>query len=172
MEFLELAKKRYSCRKFLEKEVEKAKIEKVLEAGRLAPTACNFQPQRIWVITDKEKINSLRECTRFTFDAPVILVICYDKQESWKRKFDEKDEGIVDSSIVSTHMMLQITELGLGSTWVASFDPNKARKILNIPENLEIVNLLPFGYPAEDGEPSEMHEKRKKLDEIVIWNEF
>jgi len=172
MEFLELVKKRYSCRKFLNKEVEKEKIEKVLEAGRLAPTACNFQPQRILVVTDREKINSLKECTRFTFDAPVILVVCYDKTESWKRKYDGKDEGIVDSSIVSTHMMLEITELGLGSTWVASFEPNKAREILNIPENLEIVNLLPFGYPAEDGVPSAMHEERKSLDELVYWNKF
>lgn len=172
MEFLELVKKRYSCRKFLEKEVEREKIEKVLEAGRLAPTAANFQPQRIFVITDKEKREALKECTKFTFDAPVILAVCYDKTESWKRKYDGADEGIVDCSIVSTHMMLEIAELGLGSTWVASFDPEKAREILNIPEDLEIVNLLPFGYPAEDGMPSQMHEKRKSLDEIVSWNKF
>lgn len=172
MEFLELVRKRYSCRKFLEKEVEQEKIEKVLEAGRLAPTACNFQPQRILVITDAEKREALKECTKFTFDAPVILAVCYDKTESWKRKYDGQDEGVVDSSIVSTHMMLQITELGLGSTWVASFDPSKAREILKIPENLEIVNLLPFGYPAEDGMPSAMHEKRKTLEKIVSWNHF
>ena len=172
MEFLELVQKRYSCRKFLNKEVEKEKIEKVLEAGRLAPTACNFQPQRVLVITDREKINALKECTRFTFDAPVILAVCYDKTESWKRKYDGEDEGIVDCSIVSTHMMLEITELDLGSTWVASFDPNKAREILKLPENLEIVNLLPFGYPAEEAEPSEMHEKRKQLEETVFWDHF
>lgn len=172
MDFLELVKKRYSCRKFLNKEVEKEKIEKVLEAGRLAPTACNFQPQRILVITDLEKREALKKCTNFTFDAPVILVVCYNKEESWKRKYDGQDEGVIDCSIVSTHMMLEITELGLGSTWVASFDPKKAREILNIPENLEIVNLLLFGYPAEDGMPSQMHEKRKNLDEIVSWNHF
>lgn len=172
MEFLELVQKRYSCRNFKDKEVEKEKIQKILEAGRLAPTACNFGPQRILVITDKEKVENLKECTRFTFDAPVILVVCYDKNESWKRKYDGQDEGIVDCSIVSTHMMLQITELGLGSTWVGAFNPCKAREILNIPDNLEIVNLLPFGYPAEDDIPSAMHEKRKELDEIVYWNEF
>ncbi len=94
------------------------------------------------------------------------------KGRIWKRKYDGQDEGIVDSSIVSTHMMLQITELGLGSTWVASFDPSKAREILNIPDNLEIVNLLPFGYPAEDEVPSAMHAKRKSLDELIFWNTF
>lgn len=172
MEFLELVQKRYSCREFSVKEVEKEKIEKVLETGRLAPTACNFQPQRILVVTDKEKREELKECTRFTFDAPVILVVCYNKEESWKRKYDGQDEGIVDCSIVSTHMMLQIQELGMGSTWVGSFDPMKAREILKIPENLEIVNLLPFGYPAENNVPSQMHEKRKVMSEIAFWNEF
>lgn len=172
MEFLELTKARYSCRKFLKRQVEREKIEKILEAGRLAPTACNFQPQRILVITDSEKIEALKECTKFTFDAPVILLVCYDKGESWKRKYDGHDEGIVDSSIVSTHMMLQISELGLGSTWVGSFDTNKAREILNVPENFEIVNLLPFGYPAEDALPSAKHEERKELQETVFWNEF
>ncbi len=172
MEFLELVQKRYSCREFSAKEVEKEKIEKVLETGRLAPTACNFQPQKILVVTDHEKREKLKECTRFTFDAPVILVVCYNKEESWKRKYDGQDEGIVDCSIVSTHMMLQIQELGMGSTWVGSFDPMKAREILKIPENLEIVNLLPFGYPAENNVPSQMHEKRKVMSEIAFWNEF
>ena len=172
MDFLELAQKRYSCRKFLPTQVEPEKIQKILEAGRLAPTACNFQPQRILVITDENKRKALKECTKFTFDAPVILVVCYDKEKSWKRKYDGQDEGIVDACIVSTHMMLQITHLGLGSTWVGSFDPHKAREILNIPENLEIVNLLPFGYPAEDGVPSGMHEERKKIEDFISWNIF
>ena len=118
MNFIELAKERYSCRSFLEKQVEKEKIDLVLEAARLAPTAGNFQPQKILVITNKEKINKLKECTLFTFNAPVILAICYDKNISWKRKFDGKDEGIIDVGIVATHMMLQITELGLASTLV------------------------------------------------------
>ena len=172
MEFLELTKARYSCIKFLKKEVEIEKIKKILEAGKLAPTACNFQPQRILVITDSEKIEALKEATKFTFDAPVILLVCYDKNESWKRKQDGQDEGIIDASIVSTHMMLQITELGLGSTWVGSFNPSKAREILKVPENFKIVNLLPLGYPAEDALPSIKHEERKELQETVFWNEF
>ncbi len=172
MEFLELVQKRYSCRKFSNQEVARETIEKILEVGRLAPTACNFQPQRILVITEKEKLQALKECTKFTFDAPVVLMICYDKEESWKRKVDGQDEGIVDCAIVSTHLMLQIAELELGSTWVGSFDPIIARQILEIPENWEIVNLLPFGYPAEDGVPGPMHEKRKSLKELVYWNCF
>lgn len=172
MTFLELAEKRYSCRKFSDREVEEEKIEALLKAAQLAPTAVNFQPQRILVITDKEKIKSLDEngCTRYTFNAPLMMVVCYDKGKSWKRSFDGKDEGIVDASIITTHMMLEAVELGLGSTWVGAFDPAKAREILEVPENYEIVSLLPIGYPAM--EPGERHHKRIDISEFTFRNKF
>ena len=172
MTFLELAEKRYSCRKFSDREVEEEKIEALLKAAQLAPTAVNFQPQRILVLTDKEKIKSLDEngCTRYTFNAPLMMVVCYDKGKSWKRSFDGKDEGIVDASIITTHMMLEAVELGLGSTWVGAFDPAKAREILEVPENYEIVSLLPIGYPAM--EPSERHHKRIDTSEFTFRNKF
>ena len=172
MDFLSLAKQRYSCRSFLDKKVEKEKIDKILEAGRIAPTAVNFQPQRILVLDDKERLYKLSECTKFGWNAPVILVVCYDKNISWKRKYDGKDEGIIDASIVTTHMMLEAQDLGLGTTWIGSFDPSKVREIYSIPENLEIVALLPIGYPSEDATPSPMHDKRNSLDEIVYWNKI
>lgn len=172
MEFLELAKKRYSCRSFLNKEIEKEKIDKILEVARIAPTAVNFQPQRILVIKDKNKIEKLKESTRYTFDAPMIFIICYDKNVSWKRKYDGNDEGITDASIVTTHMILEATDLGLGTTWVGSFNPIKVREILNIPENYEIISLIPTGYPAEDGGPSAMHYERNKIENIVSYEKF
>ena len=172
MDFLNLAKKRYSCRSFLKKKVEKEKIEKILEAGRVAPTAVNFQPQRILVLDDEEKLSRLNECTKYGWGAPIVMVICYDKTISWKRQYDNKDEGIVDASIVATHMMLEIQDLGLGTTWIGSFDPEKVREVYKIPENLEIIALLPVGYPAEDAKPSGSHEKRNSMEEMVCWNEF
>lgn len=172
MDFLNLAKKRYSCRSFLKKKVEKEKIEKILEAGRVAPTAVNFQPQRILVLDDEEKLSRLNECTKYGWGAPIVMVICYDKTISWKRQYDNKDEGIIDASIVATHMMLEIQDLGLGTTWIGSFDPEKVREIYKIPENLEIISLMPVGYPAEDAKPSSSHEKRNSMEEIVCWNEF
>ena len=172
MDFLNLAKKRYSCRSFLKKKVEKEKIEKILEAGRVAPTAVNFQLQRILVLDDEEKLSRLNECTKYGWGAPIVMVICYDKTISWKRQYDNKDEGIVDASIVATHMMLEIQDLGLGTTWIGSFDPEKVREIYKIPENLEIISLMPVGYPAEDAKPSSSHEKRNSMEEIVCWNEF
>lgn len=170
MDFLELAKERYSCRSFADKKVEKEKLEKILEAGRIAPTAVNYQPQRILVLQEPEKLAKLSECTRFGWGAPVIMIICYDKNISWKRKYDGKDEGIIDASIVTTQMMLEIQDLGLGTTWIGSFDPQKIREVYEIPENLEIVSILPVGYPSEDAHPGEMHEKRNSIEEMVYWD--
>ena len=100
------------------------------------------------------------------------MIICYDKNKSWKRKYDNKDEGVVDASIVTTHMMLEVQDLGLGSTWIGSFDPIKTREVYNIPENLEIVSLLAIGYPSEDAKASEMHYKRIPIEDFVFWNEI
>ena len=172
MDFLELAKERYSCRSFQDREVEKEKIELILEAARVAPTAVNYQPQRILVLTDKEELAKLSECTRYGWNAPVIMIVCYDKNVSWKRKYDGADEGIVDSSIVTTHMMMEAQALGLGTTWIGAFNPAKVREVYEIPENLEIVAILPIGYPAEDSDPSGMHYQRNSLEEIVYWNKI
>ena len=166
MDFLELAKNRYSCRSFSNKKVEKEKIYKILEAGRIAPTAMNIQPQRILVLEDKEKLEALGKCTRYGWGAP----ICYDKDISWKRKYDNQDEGIVDASIVTTQMMLEVHNLGLGSTWVGYFDPMKVREVYKIPANLEIVSILPIGYPSEDAKPNERHEDRNAIDKMVFWD--
>lgn len=172
MDFLELAKQRYSCRSFSDKKVEKEKLLKILQAGRVAPTAANYQPQRILVIQNEENLSKIGECTRFGWNAPIMMIICYDKNVSWKRKCDNNDEGIVDASIVATHMMLEIQSLGLGTTWIGYFDPDKVRESYNIPENFEIVALMPVGYPTEDSEPSKMHNERHSLDKIVFWEEF
>jgi len=172
MDFLKLAEERYSCRKFKAMPVEEEKIKSLLKAAQLAPTAVNFQPQRILVLTDKDKIKALdvNKCTRYTFNAPLIMVVCYDTEKSWKRKYDNADEGIVDASIVTTHIMLQATALGLGSTWVGSFNPAVAKEVLNIPESYKVVALLPIGYPDE--RPSSKHTDRLDITEISARNEF
>ncbi len=172
MDFLELAKKRYSCRSFEDKAVEQEKIDKILEAGRIAPTACNFQPQRILVLTDEAELSKLSECTKFGWGAPVIMIICYDKNVSWKNKYDGHDEGRVDASIITTHMMLEIEDLGLGTTWIGAFNPSKVREVYNIPDNYEIISILPVGYPSKDASPSAMHENRKPIEKTVFYNKF
>ncbi len=171
MNFTELAKCRYSCRKFSDREVEQEKIEHILEAGNLAPTGCNLQPQRILVLNDKAQLEKVKECTRFGFDAPLNFLICFDKSVSYKRG-DGKEFGEIDASIVATHMILKAAELGIGSTWVGAFNPIKTREIFNVPENFEIMGFFPMGYPAEDAKPASFHESRKPLSETVFYNKF
>ena len=172
MDFLSLAKQRYSCRAFAQKEVEKEKLDKIIEVARLAPTAVNYQPQRILILQEKEKLARLKECTPYGWGAPVVMIVCYDKHVSWKRKYDQQEEGIVDASIVATHMMLEIQDLGLGTTWIGSFDPIKVRQIYQIPSNLEIIALLPVGYPAIDAKPSKEHERRNAINTMVYWEKI
>ncbi len=172
MNFMELAKERYSVRKFDGGKVEADSLKSILEAGRLAPTAANYQPQRILVLDDAECLAKLKNCTPYHFNAPLALVICCDTTVSWKRSFDGKDMGEVDAAIVTTHMMLEIAELGLGTTWVGHFDTAALRSAFAIPETLTPVAILPVGHPAPDSRPSPMHEKRLGEDKTVFYNAF
>lgn len=172
MDFLGLAKERYSVRKFSSKKVECEKINLILEAGKLAPTACNFQPQRLLILDDEIGLDKLKNCTPYHFDAPLVILICYDNTVSWKRKYDNKDSGDIDASIVTTHMMLEIANLGLGTTWVGSFDPELTRKTFKLPENIIPVALLPIGYPAGDSQPNPNHDKRFDKSQVVFHNSF
>ncbi len=166
MKFLDLAKERYSVRKFDKRKVEQEKIDSILEAGKLAPTACNYQPQRVILIQSQDGLERVKDCTRYHFDAPLTLIICYDSTVSWKRSFDNYDMGAVDAGIVATHMILEIAELGLGSTWVGHFDPQKVKENFSLPENIIPVAILPIGYPAEESSPNPNHTKRQKLEII------
>ena len=168
MNFLSLAKERYSVRKFKEDIVEESKIGEILEAGRFAPTAHNSQPQRIKVITSKEELLKVDECTPCRFEAPLMLLICYDKNLSWKRSFDNKDSGYVNASIVTTHMMLAAWEIGLCSCWVMYFDPDKTRELFSLPDNLIPVAFMPIGYPEDDAMPSDSHSKRYDIKDLLI----
>lgn len=172
MDFSQLIKDRFSCRKFKNISVEQDKIDTILQSALVAPTAVNKQPQRILVLTDKDKLLSMKEFTRFDFDAPLCFVVCVDKEIAWTRRYDGTNSAWVDASIATTHMMLQAQDLGLGTTWVMSFNPEKARETLNIPDNLEIVAFLPTGYPADDVEINAFHDISIDMDEMVKYNNF
>jgi nitroreductase len=172
VDFLELAKERYSVRKFDSRQIEEEKVNLILEAGRIAPTAVNYQPQRILALQAKEEMQKLEACTPYHFGQTLALLVCYDKTVSWKRKFDNKDSGEVDASIVATHMMLEAENLGIGSTWVGHFNPQALRESFAIPENLEPVLLLMLGYPSEDAEPNPLHFKRFDKAQTVFFGSF
>jgi len=169
MSFLDLAKERYSVRNFKEQEVEKEKILQVLEAARVAPSAVNYQPWHFIVITDQQLRSKVAETyPRPWFQsAPVVIVACGDHSQSWKRK-DGKDHYDIDVAIAVDHMTLAAADLGLGTCWVCAFDAQKCHEILGLPDHLEVVALLPMGYPKEDSKPEK---KRKSIEDIVSWEE-
>lgn len=169
MDFLNLAKERYSVRKFTSEPVSQDVIDKILLAGHVAPTACNYQPQRIMVINSPEGLEKLKDCTRCHFDAPCAMLISYNKDECWTRKYDGENSGFVDASIVTTHMMMEATQLGIGTTWVMHFNPAKMIEAFSIPESLVPVALLVMGHPAEDAAPIEMHSKVRDINEVVSY---
>lgn len=172
MNFLKLAEERYSVRKFIDKAVEQDTLSKIIKAGHVAPTACNRQPQRILVINSEESIAKLRKCTECHFGASTAILICYDKEECWKRKYDGKTSGDIDASIVTTHMMMEATSLGVGTTWVMHFNPEAVRVEFAIPDNIEPVAILVMGYPATDAKPFPGHMEFRPLEDIVRYNEF
>lgn len=167
MNFQTLAEQRWSVRKFKPETLPDEVLMQILEAGRVAPTACNLQPQRVFVLRSAEALEKIKKCTRAHFNAPLVLMVCCDKTASWKRKYDGADSGVVDASIVTTHMMLAAEALGVGSCWVMHFNPAVLRSEFALPEELEPVALLPMGYPAEDAAPIAMHFERKAMNELV-----
>lgn len=168
-DFLTLAKERFSVRKFAKQSVSQNVIERILLAGQAAPTACNFQPQHIFVLQSEEALAKLRQCTRCHFDASLAMLVCYDSLQSWKRKFDGQDSGWVDASIVTTHLMMEAWDQGVGSTWVMYFDPEAIKTEFALPENLIPAALLVMGYPAEDAQINPLHTQKKPLNETVTY---
>ena len=172
MNFYELAKSRYSVRSFKDEKISKETINKILAYGHLAPTGCNLQPQRILVLNEEESLAKLKECTRSHFDAPLAMLVCYHKEEGWTRRYDGAKSAPVDCSIVTTHLMLGAWEMGIGSCWVMSFDPQKMKENFNLPKELDPVALLVMGYPAEDSVPNPLHNQFRPLEEIVSYEAF
>lgn len=166
MNFLELTDKRYSVRDYSDREIEKEKLDYILECARMAPSATNAQPWVLYVITDnqvKEKIlNSYpREWIK---KAPVYIVVCINEEKAWVRNFDQKNHGDIDGSIITEHICLAAAEQGLGTCWVCNFDPELCSLELKLPPNLKPIALIPLGYPVSDKTPVK---KRKDISEIV-----
>ena len=169
MDFSELIRKRYSVRRYKETKVEEDKLMKILEAGRIAPTGANRQPQRIIVLQGKEGLEKVNKAAR-TFGAPLVLVICADRNEAWVRHYDHKNIIDIDASIVTDHMMLQAAELGLGSVWICHFNPGLLAREFKLPENLVPVNILAIGYADDEpASPNRHAELRKSLNETVFF---
>ena len=173
MSFLDLAKERYSVRKYKNIPVEEEKLNQVLEAGRIAPSAANYQPLIFVVITDEIMRKDIATTYQrpWILQAPVIIVICGDHSRSWRRP-DGKDHLDIDAGIAVDHMTLSAAELGLGTCWVCNFDSMLCHTILGLPSNIETIALLPLGYPADEVDVNRHDTRRKSIDEMVFWNGF
>lgn len=170
--FSETGEERYACRKYLSRQVEPEKLELILEAGRVAPTGANRQPQRLVVVQSKEGMERLARCTR-DFGAPTAVIVCADTSEAWTRKYDGKNISDIDASIVTDHMMLAAASLNLDTLWICMFKPEAVREEFALPANVEPVNILLIGYgdgPAAD--PNRHDTLRKPLSATVFHERF
>jgi nitroreductase len=171
MTFIELAKRRYSCRNYDSRPVEQDKLDLILEAGRIAPSAVNYQPWHFIVIREKGNLKKIHDTYhREWFQAaPCVIVVCGDHDQSWERKQDGKDHCDIDIAIAVDHMTLQATELGLATCWICNFDKDKTTQTLNLTSYLEPIVILPVGYPLDKPDPSRHVEKRKKMQDIISF---
>lgn len=172
MNYLELAKKRYSVRSYQTKSVEEEKIATILEAGRVAPTAANQQPNHFLVLTENTEMQKLSKAAN-SHGAPLVIIVCADREAAWVRPYDNASMVDIDASIAADHMMMCAESLGLGSCWITYFDPAIVRKTFNIPANMVPVNVLSIGYAVGTPASASRHlSMRKPLAEIVHKGSF
>ena len=167
MEFNKVLEARYSVRDYKQTPVEEEKIEAILNAVRLAPTAKNSQPQKIYVAKTKEALEKVDLVTPNRFGAPVVIMVCGDKNKACILKSNGRNFLEVDVSIIQTYMMLKATDLGLGSCWIGRFNAEKMQEVFNIPENEVLYGMLLVGYEADGCVPGPMHGERLDLNQIV-----
>ena len=172
MDFLELAKKRYSVREYTDRQVEQEKLDRILKAAQAAPTACNRQPVHLLAVQSREGLEKIGKASNL-HGAPTAILVCADREKAWTRPYDGKQTTDIDASIVTDHMMLEVTDLGLGSLWICSFKPDVLRQEFSLPDNLEVINILALGYAACEPADPERHGKlRVPVEEMVSWEKL
>lgn len=175
MEFTELIKCRYSCKKYDSKQITSEQLNAILEAGRMAPTAKNLQEQHIYVIQSAEALAKVDQCTPCRYGAPTVLVVAYDKNNVYTYptakgpETDHRKSGIEDAAIVATHMLLAAKNEGVDSCWLNCVHIDDLHDALGLPANEEILMLMDLGYAAPEGTPLPNHFSRKPLSETVSY---
>ena len=169
MNILDIAKKRFSVRSYLDKEIPQETLNMILEAAHVAPTAANMQPVKLLVVKSEESKQKLAKAANI-YNAPLAIIVCSDHSIAWKRPFDNKQTTDIDASILTDHMMLEATELGLGSVWICYFKPDVIKEEFNLSDNLEPVNILAIGYSDEKPASLTRHEEtRIPLSDLVSY---
>lgn len=167
MEFMELAKSRYSCREMTQEPVRREQIEKILETALSAPTAVNHQPYKIFWLDSPAAKENLKKAARRTFGADTFLLVGCKEEEAWVREYDKMNFAQVDGSIVATHIMMEIADLGLATTWVGHFDAPMLKEMYPQMKDYDLIALFPIGYAAPDSAPSPRHTEKKPREEVV-----
>lgn len=170
MDFMDLAQARFSVREYSDRPVEKEKLERILEAGRMAPTAKNQQPQKIYVLQSEDALKKLSTLTHCAYGAKTVLLFTYNQEQDWKNPLEDGvHSGVEDVSIVATYIMLQAIELGVYTTWCNYFSNSELEKAFQLPENEKSVLIMPVGYKADNAEPAPAHTASKESNEIVCY---
>lgn len=169
MEFSDLLEKRYSVRQLSDKKVSDEQIRCILEAARLAPTAVNKQPFKVWALKSEEARSKAGDAFNFEFakKAPVIFVVGALPDNAWIRPSDQMNFACIDAAIAATSMMYEIDNLGLGTTWIGHFDQEKLKETFTQMKPFTLIAIFGVGYPADDAKPNPIHFKRKDLDELT-----
>ncbi len=169
MEFNKVIEERYSCKSFDVRRVENQLLDQILEAGRLAPTAMNFQEQHIYVAQSKEALSKIDKVTPCRYGASTVLIVTFDKTNVYTYPGEKRDSGVEDATIVATHLMLAAKAVGIDSCWINFFDPEVVAHEFNLPENEEVLMFLDLGYATQDAKPLPSHNNRKALSETVSY---
>lgn len=169
MEFREVVRARYSCKKYSARKVEPEKLAAILEAGRLAPTAKNLQEQHIYVVQSPEMLAKIDGVTPCRYGAPTVLAVAFDRNNVFTYPGGKRDSGAEDATIVATHMILAAANEGVDSCWVNFMDPEKMAEALKLPENEEVLMIMDLGYAEEGAGPLPNHASRKPLAETVSY---
>lgn len=170
MDFLQLAKERHSVRKYRSQPVEEAKLQNILEAGRVAPTAANSQPQRFLVVSSTESLSKLNKAGNL-HGAPLAIVICSLMDKAWKRPQDGHSMVDIDATVATTHMMLQAWSEGIASCWITWFDPKVLCSEFFLPDNIIPVNILALGYSGVQPQASCRHQHQRIPLSEMVWRD-
>lgn len=171
MNFIDLAKQRYSVRSYQSTPVDQEKLAVILEAGRIAPTAANCQPNRFLVLNQPDHMSKLAKAAN-AHGAPLAILVCGSRSNVWTRPFDHHSMLDIDAAIATDHMMLCAEDLGISSCWLTYFDPAMIRREFQLPDDLEPINILVLGYSADTAPQSPCrHDKtRIPLEDMIYRN--
>ena len=174
MQLIDLIRKRRSVRSYAPRAVEEEKLHCLLEAARLAPSACNFQPWHFVTVSSLEGREKIQACygREWFKTAPLYIIVCSDHTRSWKRPSDGKDHADIDAAIATEHICLAAAELGLGTCWICHFDVQRCAHSFRLPAGIEPVALIPVGYPAESDVPEDAPKNRRPVDGMLVRETF